>query len=383
MNIGFETGSENSNSAGRASFVSRLRSIAVKGLGRMYLPDSKRFVFCVRRNGERIIPEGASRRYTAITLIGLAGEAEETIKSALGGQEAGDVLAGLAENISGVDNLGDVALSFWAACALDFPERDGIRKRLVELNTADGAHPVVEASWVLDSLCLDSTAVESARDRLADRLISSFNPDSAVFPHVLGSAGARSHVSCFADMVYPIHALSNYYKISGRQDALDAAAKCAEKICQLQGEDGQWWWHYDRRTGEVVEGYPVYSVHQDAMAPMALFALAAAGGPDFGANIQKGLAWLERSPEIDASLVDYENGVIWRKVARREPGKLSRYVNAMASRAHPSLRAPGIDAIFPPVAVDYESRPYHLGWLLYAWPAQRASRWDGSAGTAR
>ena len=33
---------------------------------------------------------------------------------------------------------------------------------------------------------------------------------------------------------------------------------------------GQWWWHYDVRDGSVVERYPVYSVHQHAMAPMAL-----------------------------------------------------------------------------------------------------------------
>jgi len=27
-------------------------------------------------------------------------------------------------------------------------------------------------------------------------------------------------------------------------------------ICGAQGAAGQWWWHYDSRTGGVVEGYP-------------------------------------------------------------------------------------------------------------------------------
>ena len=34
-------------------------------------------------------------------------------------------------------------------------------------------------------------------------------------------------------------------------------------ICTVQGNSGQRWWHYDSRTDRVVEGYPVYSVHQD------------------------------------------------------------------------------------------------------------------------
>ena len=215
-------------------------------------------------------------------------------------------------------------------------------------------------------------------ERLSRRLMSSFKNKTGMFPHVLDGKGGgfRSHVSCFADMVYPINALSNYYKLSGDRAALDAAAKCAEGICRLQGKAGQWWWHYDFRTGNVLESYPVYSVHQDAMAPMALFALTDAGGPDFTKEVQKGLDWLAHSPEINGSLVDSNSDLIWRKVARREPGKLSRYAQAVVSRLHPTFRLPGLDAMFPPGAVDYENRPYHLGWLLYAWPEARAGKWE-------
>jgi hypothetical protein len=44
-----------------------------------------------------------------------------------------------------------------------------------------------------------------------------------------------------------------------------------------------------------------------------------------------------------------------------------RYLQSAVSRVHPSFRIPAIDALFPPGAIDYEDRPYHLGWLLYAW----------------
>ena len=115
------------------------------------------------------------------------------------------------------------------------------------------------------------------------------------------------------------------------------------------------------------------------MAPMALIALKNAGGPWFRQELSRGLDWLAHSPEIDASLIDPEVDLIWRKVARREPRKLSRYLQGAATRLSPWLRVPGLDHLFPPRAVDYEDRPYHLGWLLYAWPQERAVQWDRGA----
>ena len=142
-------------------------------------------------------------------------------------------------------------------------------------------------------------------------------------------------------------------------------------MCDLQGPAGQWWWHFDVRSGRVLEKFPVYAVHQDAMAPMALFDLQDAGGPDHGAAAERGMEWLLHAPEIDGSLIDREAGVIWRKVARHEPGKLTRKLQAVASRAHPSLRVPAVDGVFRPGKIDFETRPYHMGWLLYAWSQAR------------
>jgi hypothetical protein len=145
-------------------------------------------------------------------------------------------------------------------------------------------------------------------------------------------------------------------------------------MCELQGPDGQWWWHYDVRTGRVIERYPVYAVHQHSMAPMALFALQDACGTDHTDAIVKSLKWLTTSPEIAGSLIDTQTGVIWRKVARREPFKVSRRAQALVSRLHPSLRMPGLDLAFRPCAIDHESRPYEMGWFVYVWPRGRVSR---------
>jgi hypothetical protein len=104
------------------------------------------------------------------------------------------------------------------------------------------------------------------------------------------------------------------------------------------------------------------------MAPMALLALAAAGGPRMDAHIARGLSWLAAAPELNGgSLIDPAAHMVWRKVARREPGKTSRYIQSAMTRFLPGLRAPGLGRLFPPGQIDYEDRPYHYGWLLYAW----------------
>lgn len=334
----------------------------------MYLPEQRLFVFTMRRGPHGVSPEGVSRRYTAIALIGLAGEAEDSARSVLSGQSCQEVCERLASYVNSADNLGDVALTLWAACAVGLADRKKILARMIEFDPAGRIHPTVEVAWALKALCEDeSLAVDGLRKALADRLLGRFKHSAGVFPHILGETGGfRTHVSCFADMVYPIQALSAYYRWSGSKQALEAAAGCARRICELQGPAGQWWWHYDFRTGRIVEGFPVYSVHQDAMAPMALYALKDAGGPDHSDSIWKGLDWIMHAPEIGRPLVDENAGLIWRKVTHREPRKLCRYLQAAASRIHPSLRVPGLNELFPPVAVDYECRPYHLGWLLHA-----------------
>ncbi len=86
-----------------------------------------------------------------------------------------------------------------------------------------------------------------------------------------------------------------------------------------------------------------------------------------------------RSPEIGKSLIDPENWAIWRKVDRRGHRKFCRYIKAAASRIHASFRVSWIDRLFQPVTVDYECRPYHLTWLLYALPETRIHQLKGEA----
>jgi hypothetical protein len=335
----------------------------------MYDGRGRQFVFRVRRDGTGLVREGRSTRYSAIAMIGLAREDDGETRRILG-HEPGLLLRELQIRGEASDGLGEVALVHWALTAHRWSDRGGTLRRLIALRPAETSQPTVELAWCLMALSVDAEApVGELRETLARRLVHSARP-AGVFPHVVdGSSSIRSHVSCFADFVYPIQALSTYHKLTGDAAPLDAALRAGALICRLQGRVGQWWWHYDVRTGQVIEQYPVYAVHQDAMAPMALQALHEASGRDFGEHIERGLRWLERSPELrGGSLIDDTAGLIWRKVARREPRKLARYLQTAASRLQPSLRVPGLNRVLPPCAIDFEDRPYHLGWVLYAWP---------------
>jgi hypothetical protein len=308
----------------------------------------------------------------------LAGENQHIAAEVLGNHSREDVCGRLLADIGESQELGEVALTAWAARMLQHTRAHKAVETLRRMDPARGTYPTVELSWALTALVIggcEATDMALA-ERIADVLIGSFRKESGLFPHApakKGLSALRAHVSCFADFVYPIQALSHYHQATGDAQAAKIACHCAKRMCQLQGPEGQWWWHFDIRTGRVVEGYPVYSVHQDSMAPMALFALAKACGRDYSESIEKGLHWLSNPVEITGSLVDTERNVIWRKVARREPSRLVRGLQVTASRLHPAIRVPAVDVAFPPNYVDYESRPYHMGWILHAWPANRTS----------
>jgi hypothetical protein len=275
-------------------------------------------------------------------------------------------------------NTGDsgaVAMAVWAAAEVAGIYAARSLARLTDLLHSGKPVPTVDVAWTLTAALAGAPFGDTSRLRqlARDRLLAGAGPHG-VFPHVLPAQHQvtwRQHVSSFADQVYPIQALARLFRATGDERALDAAQVCADRICASQGAAGQWWWHYDTRTGGVVERYPVYSVHQHAMAPMALFELDEASGSDHGYHVNRGLGWLEDHPEVIEELLAERHGLVWRKVGRREPLKAARALSAAATSRFPSHQLHGLDRVFPPTKVDYECRPYELGWLLYTWVPQR------------
>jgi hypothetical protein len=354
-----------------AALVRRLLGLAVPGLRASWTDGG--FVFT--RTGSDARPVGRSLRYAAIAALGLRCLPPDEQRTVLHGSTADDLVDNLTSGLDRVTNLGDAALVCWAAAEALHPDLPRALEHLARLDPAGAPVHTVDGAWVVSALAAAGAAgshLERARARLLGR-------PGLLYSHSLGGPGLvpwyRAHVGSFADQVYPIQALARL----GDPEALGVAEETAARICAAQGDGGQWWWHYDARTGGVVEGYPVYSVHQHAMAPMALLDLADAGGTLHIDAIRKGLRWMIRRPETGEPLVIDELGLTWRKVARHDPRKLVRGARALSARLSPGMRLSVLDRVFPPVAIDRECRPYEFGWLLYVWLTARTleGQWNG------
>ncbi|MFI8965806.1 hypothetical protein ACIGO8_27265 [Streptomyces sp. NPDC053493] len=363
--------------------ATRLLTVAEHGLPRMLLPDGTGFVFtrAARPAADgtwSLEQRGHSIRYAAITALGARFLPAGRQRAVLGGHTAEEFTGLLVERLPGVRNLGDAALVAWAAAETGQPKLADALDRVAALDVPGRPQYTVEAAWVLSALAAARATVD-VEQRLAaarDRLLRARTAGSPLFPHATGpglTPWYRDHIGCFADQTYPLQALARAHA-SGDGDprALEAADACATRICALQGDGGQWWWHYDARRGTVVEGYPVYSVHQHAMAPTALLDLAEAGGTDFGEPIRRGLRWMTEVPELaragapEPMILD-DLGVTWRKVHRGDPKKAVRAARGLTTRVAPGLRLGALDSLFRPAAVDRECRPYEFGWMLFAW----------------
>ncbi len=352
--------------------IGRLIAVGLTGLPRMFQQAEDLFCFRRRRTNGKVVLEGLSLRYSAIVALGAMHLPPEIQRRICGGAMAIEYVERLSARIHQTDNLGDTALICWAAAAAGLTTVSRLTELLCARARQTPVHTTVETAWMLAALtagrrlCAVGAFVSATRDEL----LAARSRTSGLFGHWTTPGAApwyRAHVACFADQVYPIQALARCHQAFGHEESLDAAARCAGQLSRSQGPAGQWWWHYDVRTGHVIEGYPVYTVHQDSMAPMALLDLREAGGPDHTAAVQRGLEWLERPPETSLPLIDDELALIWRKVARNDPRKLVRSVRTLLSRLHPNARLAFLDRWFPARTIDYEDRPYHLGWILHTW----------------
>jgi len=362
------------------STLHRLLRLAVDGLPAM-LRDGGLYGFTRAARGTDpnghpdLELRGLSLRYSAIVALGAHWLPVADQRHVLGGATAIDYVSTLIDHLADDTNLGDTALVCWAAAQAGHPRLGEALERLRRRDAGPGPVYVVEAAWVVSALAAARARadVEAPLAAASARLLGSLGPSRRIFPHTTGPGLVRTyrlHVACFADQVYPIQALARLHHSGEDRAALAAANACAAAICELQGDGGQWWWHYDSRNDNLIEGYPVYTVHQHAMAPMALFDLAEAGGDAHAEEIRRGLAWITDPAELRAAptpLILDEAGVTWRKVYRGDPRKIVRGLRTLTTHRAPGVRVRAIDRVYRPRAIDRECRPYEFGWLLFTW----------------
>ena len=354
--------------------VAPLVELAIRGLEAMY--DEEQAIFCHRLKQTSVanVKEGISQRYTVMTLLGLLRAEAAGYRSPI---DISGTIDALYRNTEWVDNIGDLGLLLWLSSVsprkLDrfyatFDLANALR------NYSDSRKRLtMELAWFLTGLAHASRAERKrppyldALARQTYALLQSNQGKDGFFGHMArwkSLAGAvRGHVGSFADQVYPIIALAHFGQTFTMKEALQNSLQCANAICNLQGPLGQWWWHYDSMTGRVAERYPVYSVHQHAMAPMALFAAQDACDADFRDQIYKGLEWIGGANELRQSLEDKSASLVWRCI---RPQKSTSSLGRLAALVGQGRAAGALHVL-------HECRPYELGWLLYAF-AGRGSR---------
>ena len=352
--------------------IGQLCELAVKGLVSMFDAESQLFCFRLRRTQHGFVREGLSQRYTIIALLGLHQLEAAGLHSPI---DVRSVLDSLLRDYAWIDNLGDVGLLLWL-CALVSPERlmkvySGLRVEAA-LARFRGEHQgcTMELAWFLAGLAHGRLALPQQRPDLTDLAVNTChvltkNQGSHGFFGHMARRGTlagvlRGGIGSFADQVYPIYALTKFAEAYKLQTALDRARNCGEAICRAQGPQGQWWWQYDSSTGRVFERYPVYSVHQHAMAPMALFVLGGSARMDFSSPVHKGLLWPIANNELDIDLRDPDSSVIWRSIYVKK--RYKSYFRAFLSLLKHRVNTASVSDL----AVRFECWSYELGWLLYA-----------------
>jgi hypothetical protein len=355
--------------------VDRLVDLAVKGLPPMF--DRGRKLFCekLKKTDPGLIQEGLSQRYTMMALLGLHRYGEAGGTSFL---SSAAVLDTLFADLSWIQDIGDLGLLLWL-CGVAAPDRLAKLGEQLPIANALSTYPsakteaTMELAWFLTGLSYWGSAFPKQRPELEGLALATYGRlkgnqgKRGFFGHLCTSSSwrgmARGRIGSFADQVYPIYAMTQFARAFGYEEAGCRALSCARAICAAQGALGQWWWHYDSLGGEVVEGYPVFSVHQHAMGPMALFALGEATAEDFIPWIYRGLQWVNGKNELKVNMEDDNAKLIWRCQFRRRSRLMKYFSFAIASGEGEFQAAEDLEVL-------YECRPYELGWLLYALAAR-------------
>jgi hypothetical protein len=354
------------------SYVKDLVQLAIHGLNDFYNETNLEFAERKILNGNDITIKGVNVRYTLINLIGLhkaiSNDFNISLKTRI---DLKSILRNQITNLSFYESVGDIGLLLWATSLISPDDLNIIIPKinfsniLNKFNDARSEN-TKELSWLLIGILMASTfnkIFKSSISNLPNKLYKVIRNNyggNGVFKHSANESlngKLRSNSGNFADQVYSIYAFVLFSKLMKNEEALLIAEATAQKICELQGNSGEWMWHYSVKTGDVISKYPIYSIHQDALAPIALYSIQAATGKSYEKYIFKGIDWLFKN-SLNTDLICNKHNAVWDGIG---PDKTYRKVKSILSHL-------GIikNIEYKNLKVLNECSSFHLGWLLYA-----------------
>ena len=362
------------------SRLQELADIALELLPRMLDAETALFSHKTLRDGAGYVNKKPNVAYSAMSVVGLLEQQRRPADEVVPLGRCIDALHTAAEQRFHPVIDGNL---LWVCALADDPRAAGVVTRLLDrIEPADV--PSSELGVALFGLIAAARAFPECRDRaglgaerLANDLLERFMPGPEVFSQQpqrlrLRKGTLERAITSFASQVYPLHGLAAWYEWTGTTPAA-ALDRVARGLVDAQGAQGQWWWLYSPRQRVVVEGYPVYSVHQDGMSFLGLVPLQDIGLDAHWDALGLGLRWLDGQNELSESLVAEDRGFICRCIQRvgsdaDGPYGLSRsaYNRVLLRSLRPPLDGRGVSATPEELEVLPECRSYHLGWVLCA-----------------
>jgi hypothetical protein len=182
-------------------------------------------------------------------------------------------------------------------------------------------------------------------------------------------SGFRKDWASFAASCYMAYSLLLLARETGNLEARRIGLGIARALVKLQGSQGQWAWFYHVPSGRVVDYYPVYSVHQHAMAPLFLLEAIDQGYAEFREPLVKGFRWILGHNELQTSLVDRDRRIIWRSAVRREPlARMTRFARSVGV-TYAGFHSGILNG--DSLRINRECRSYELGWALWAFAGRQ------------
>ncbi len=342
--------------------VRGLEAMALETLPTLQYEDG---LFCFdRQEGGPL--RGVSPRYTLMVRLGME-------RAACGRRSDAPLSPEVVEKVRAKPEAlapGDIGLLLWSDLRAG---HQAAPKTLADLLAAT-AHPDVlpslegmEIGWIGMGLAEAAVAgldgAEAALAGVLDHVLNDRRGRSGLYRHRLDDR-FRQELPNFATEIYTLLLLARVAALDLDPRARESAVALGTLLVELRRPDGGWPWLYDATRGRVIEPYEIYSVHQDAMAPMGFFELSeATGDPRWAAAAVEGFPYGFGANELDVSFYDDENRFAHRSIRRRQPwAKLATAGNAVLERIV------GATAPLPArLELNRTCRPYHLGWILEAW----------------
>lgn len=351
---------------------SPLVQFTMNGLKRCYMPERGLWSFKYHLDGRE--PPNEARPsydvfYSLNVLLGFA-KTPEAARAAFG--VAPDVM--FQHVVSCLNGAGArryaYGMALWAAAELETSVPDDVAQRVRSM----AAEPNAMESWTAQEvgMILSGAVAQSRRDptwnKLAhdarNHILQRLSSKSGLFRDC--AIGVRKYFASFATEVYCTLSLYQYDELFGDPVSARAADACVQRLISLQGPQGEWPWFYHAVSGQVVDFYEVYSVHQHGMAPALLKPAMKRGVVGAREALERGFRWVLGDNELGVPMLRPDISVMARSQARK--GWASRRDVRLARASFNALTGRGARLTGRPeeITITPEVRSYELGWTLWS-----------------